>query len=146
MPPPGIDLKLRLSLREGSVYYFTERTLTSTQPHYFIVVNADPLTQQVLLLSVVTSKVEEVKRRRADSLATVVELFPKDFDVLSKLSIVDCNSLKTIPLAEFNERFVRSEIRCFNKDLPLVLRKALRRAIHASNIVADELKGLVAQP
>lgn len=146
MPPPGIDLTLRLSLREGSVYYFTERTLTSAEPHYFIVVNADPLTQQVLLLSVVTSKVEEVKRRRADCLATVVELSPKDFDVLTKLSIVDCNSLKTIPLTEFNERFTRKEIRCFDKDLTLVLRKALRRAIHASRIVADELKALVAQP
>jgi len=146
LPPPGIDLTLRLSLREGSVYYFTERTLTSAEPHYFIVVNADPLTQQVLLLSVVTSKVEEVKRRRADCLATVVEFSPKDFDVLSKLSIVDCNSLKTIPLAEFNARFVRKQISCFDKDLPIVLRKALRRAIHASRIVADELKALVAQP
>ena len=113
MPPPGIDPTLRLSLREGSVYYFTERTLTSAEPHYFIVVNSDPLTQQLLLLSVVTSKVEEVKRRRADCLATVVELSPKDFDLLTKLSIVDCNSLKTIPLAEFNERFARKEIRCF---------------------------------
>lgn len=146
MAPPGINLTLRLSLREGSVYYFAERTLTSAEPHYFIVVNADPLTQQVLLLSVVTSKVDEVKRRRADCLATVVELSPKDFEVLSKLSIADCNSLKTIPLAEFNERFIRKEIRCFNKDLPLVLRKALRRAIHASDIVSDELKALVHRP
>jgi hypothetical protein len=146
LAPRGIDLKLRLTLREGSVYYFTERTLTSAEPHYFIVVNAHPLTQQVLLLSVVTSKVEEVKRRRANCLATVVELSPENFEVLTKLSIVDCNSLKTIPLPEFNERFVRQEIRCFDKDLPLVLRKALRRAIHASNILADELKALVAQP
>ncbi|HWM25218.1 MAG TPA: hypothetical protein VNP98_10365 [Chthoniobacterales bacterium] len=146
MPPPGIDLTVRLSLREGSVYYFTERTLTSADPHYFIVVNSDPLTRQVLLLSVVTSKVEEVKRRRADCLATVVEFSPKDFNVLKKPSIVDCNSLKTIPLAEFNERFIRKEIACFDQDLPLVLRKALRCAIHASNIVTDELKALVTQP
>ena len=146
MAAAGIDLKLRLTLREGTVYYFTERTLTSAEPHYFIVVNSDPLTQQVLLLSVVTSKVEEVKRRRADCLATVVELSPKDFKVFTKLSIVDCNSLKTIPLAEFSERFARKEIQCFDKDLPLALRKALRRAIHASNILADELKALVSEP
>jgi len=146
LAPSGIDLKLRLTLREGTVYYFTERTLTSAEPHYFIVVNSDPLTQQVLLLSVVTSKVEEVKRRRADCLARVVELSPKDFKVFTKLSIVDCNSLKTIPLAEFSERFARKEIQCFDKDLPLALRKALRRAIHASNILADELKALVSEP
>jgi hypothetical protein len=146
LPPPGIDLTLRLSLREGSVYYFTERTLPSAEPHYFIVVNADPLTQQVLLLSVVTSKVEEVKRRRADCLDTVVELSPTDFDALKRPSIVDCNSLKTIPLSEFNERFVRKEIDCFDRDMPFVLRQALRRAIHASKIVTDELRALVAQP
>ena len=146
MVPPGINLKLRLTLREGTVYYFTERTLTSAKPHYFIVVNADPLAQQVLLLSVVTSKVEEVKRRRADCLATLVELGPENFGVLTKSSIVDCNSLKTIPIAEFNARFVRDEIRCFDKDLPLALRKALRRAIHASDILADELKALVTGP
>ena len=144
MAPPGLDITLRLSLREGSVYYFTERTLTSPEPHYFIVVNSDPLTQQVLLLSVVTSKVVEVKERRAGCLETVVELSPESFDVLTKPSIVDCNRLKTVPLTEFNERFQNREIRSFPKDLPPALRKALRRAIHASAIVAGELKALVA--
>jgi hypothetical protein len=43
LAPPNIDSKLRLTLREGSVYYFTERTLTSALPHYFIVVNAEPI-------------------------------------------------------------------------------------------------------
>ncbi len=146
MVPPDIDSKLRLTLREGAVYYFTERTLTSALAHYFIVVNAEPVTQQVLLLSVVTSKVEDVKRRRADRLDTLVELSPEIFDVLNKPSIVDCNSLKTIPLGEFNTRFVRGEIGCFGKDLPMPLRKALRRAIHASTILTDELKALVAHP
>lgn len=143
MVPPDIDSKLRLTLREGSVYYFTERTLTSALPHYFIVVNAEPVAQQLLLLSVVTSKVEEVRRRRAECLETLVEISPEIFDILTKPSIVDCNSLKTIPLAEFNARFVRGEIACFDKDLPAVLRKALRRAIHASDILADDLKALV---
>jgi hypothetical protein len=143
LAPPGIDLRLRLTLREGSVYYFVERSLTSPEPHYFIVVNFEPLIQQVVLLSVVTSKVAEVKRRRSASLETIVEISPDAFDVLKKASVVDCNYLKTIPLAEFNDRFVRGEIRCFDKDLPPVLRKTLRRAIHASDIVADELKALV---
>lgn len=73
-----VPLALRLSLREGSIYYFTERKLTSVQPHFHIVVN-DPLTQQVLLLTVVTSKIEKVKYRRRDCLETVVELSPEDF-------------------------------------------------------------------
>ena len=146
MAGPGIDLKLRLTLREGSVYYFAERHLTSPEPHYFIVVNSDPLAQQVLLLSVVTSRMEYVKLRRKACPETLVEIAPDVFDVLKKPSIVDCNDLKAIPLAEFNARFVRREIRCFDKDLPVALRKALRKAIHASTILAAEMKALVARP
>lgn len=98
------------------------------------------------MLSVVTSKVEEVKRRRAGCLDTLVEFSPEIFNVLTRPSIVDCNTTKTIPLTEFNARFVRGEIASFDKDLPAVLRKALRRAIHASAILTDELKALIAQP
>jgi hypothetical protein len=143
---PGIDLKLRLTLREGSVYYFAERHLTSPEPHYFIVVNADPLAQQVLLLSVVTSQVEAVKLRRQACPETIVEIAPISFSVLKKLSVVDCNDLKQVPLADFNARFMRREIRCFDRDLPVALRKALRKAIHASTILAAEIKALVARP
>ena len=59
---------------------------------------------------------------------------------------MDCNDLKQVPLAEFNARFVRKEIRCFDKDLTAALRKALRKAIHASTILSAEVKALVAKP
>ena len=146
MGATGIDLKLRLILREGSVYYFEERHLTSPEPHYFIVVNSDPLTQQVLLLSVVTSQVDSVKLRRRNCPETLVEIAPDIFAVLTKPSIVDCNDLKQVPLVEFNARFMRKEIKCFDKDLPKPLQKALRQAIHASTILAAEMKALVARP
>jgi len=142
----GIDLTLRLTLREGSIYYFAERHLTSPEPHYFIVVNSDPFAQHVLVLSVVTSQVESVKLRRKACPETLVELAPDVFDLLKKPSIVDCNDLKQIPLADFNARFVRRDIRYFDKDLPAVLRKALRKAVHASIIVPAEVKALVAKP
>jgi len=142
----GIDLKLRLSLREGTVYYFTHHTLTSPEPHYFIVVNHDPLTQKLLLLGVVTSKIEKAKLRRKECLETLVEMGENDFDVLTKPSIVDCNDLKEVPLADFNTSFVANEIKYFDKDLPVMLRKALRKAIHASTILSDEQKALVAKP
>lgn len=140
-----IDFKLRLSLREGTVYYFAHHTLSSPDPHYFIVVNSDPLGQKVLLLSVVTSKVETVKLRRKACLETVVELMPADFEVLTKPSIVDCNDLKEIPLACFNAQFGAKKIKYFDKDLPVVVRRAIRKAIHASRVVSEEFKALVAK-
>jgi hypothetical protein len=141
-----IDTKLLLSLREGTVYYFAHHTLSSPEPHYFIVINSDPLAQKVLLLAVVTSQVEKVKLRRKACLETVVELSPAVCDVFKKPSIVDCNDLKEVPLAEFNVRFVRKKIRYFDKDLPAHLRKSLRKAIHASAVLSDEQKALVGKP
>jgi len=145
LPAQRIDSKLRLTLREGSVYYFTERSLRSAESHYFVVVNSNPIAQELLLLGVVTSKVTEVKQRRRNLPETVVQISPRDLDVFKKLSIVDCNDLKQVRLAEFNARFVRNDIRYFNKDLPAPLRNALRRAIHASPLVPDEIKTLVAE-
>ncbi len=146
MAGAGIDTTLRLTLREGSIYYFTERSLTSPEPHYFIVVNSDPLAQKVLLLTVVTSQVASVKLRRQACPETLVELSPALCDVFTKPCIVDCNDLKEVPLAEFNLRFVREKIRCFDKDLPMPLRRALRKAIHASAILSGEAKALVGKP
>lgn len=141
-----VPLELRFSLREGSIFYFQERKLSSAQPHFHIVVN-DPLSQQVLLFTVVTSKIEKVKFRRRDCLDTLVELGPGDLPtILTAPSIVDCNNLTRITLTEFCERWSRDEIKTFGKDLPTPLRRALRAAIHASEILADELKDLVARP
>ena len=141
-----IDLRLRLSLREGSVYYFVERRLTSPEPHYFIVVNHDPLGQRVLLLAVLTTNIRDANRRRAKCLETLVEFVASKSNVFTKDCVADCNDLFDIPLAEFSERFSAGDITYFDKDLPLNDRRALRKAIHASDLVAPELKALVARP
>jgi hypothetical protein len=144
--PPGIDTQVRLTLREGSVYYFTDRSLTSPEPHYFVVVNSEPLKQELLLLGVCTSKVAEVKQLRRDCPETLVEITPQVCDILTKISIIDCNDLKQVRLVEFNARFVRKEIEYFDEDLPANLRNALRKAIHASKIIPQEIKALVIKP
>jgi hypothetical protein len=141
-----IDFKLRLSLREGTIYYFTDRSLTSSEPHYFIVVNSDPLTQKVVLLSVVTSQIEKVRLRRKLCPETLVELSPSICNVFKKDCIIDCNDLKEVAIGDFNTRFVGQSIRYFDKDLPTPLRKALRKAIHASALLSDEQKSLVGKP
>lgn len=43
MTPQWTDVMLRLTLRGGSVYYLQHRDLFSAEPHYFVVLNANPL-------------------------------------------------------------------------------------------------------
>ena len=144
---PGIPLELRLGLREGSIYYFQNRAHTSTEPHFHLVVNADPLGGQLVIFTVVTSKIERVKRDRRDCLETIVELGPADLpSVLTMPSVVDCNNVTRVLLDEFCARWQSGEIKAFGADVPPPLRSALRAAIHASKLVAPEIKALVAAP
>src|SRR5205823_2031000 len=87
--------------RAGTVYYFQHRRLSSVEPHYFIVVNSDPLGDELLLLAIASSKLESVRqRRRTLPPETLVEIAPTDYDEFTKQSIVDCNKLFRKSLAE----------------------------------------------
>ena len=146
MPEPKIDLRLRLGLREGSVYYFVDRRLTSREPHYLIVVNRDPLSQRVVFLAVLTTNVRDAKLRRASYLETLVEFTPSKSNVFTKHCVADCNQLFDMPLREFNERFTTGQIVYFDRDLSQDERRRLRVAIHASPVLPTEVKELVALP
>lgn len=60
--PPEVAIKA--TIRPGSVFYFLEDTLTSDEPHYFIVINIDPLTDKTLVLVCASSQIPRVRRRR----------------------------------------------------------------------------------
>ena len=133
---------LKLTLRAGSVYYFQERKLTSPEPHYFIVVNQEPFSRQLLVLTVVSSKVDNVKRLRQGLPGTLVEIGPKDYEELKVPSVVDCNVVFNKALSELAEKIQRKEV-VYKKDLPPDILNAIRLGIKASPLVEDEIKRLL---
>ncbi len=137
-----VPLEIRLTLRAGSVYYFVDHSLTSPEPHYFVVANSKPLDQELILLGVVTSSVDWVKRMRRNLPGTTIEIDPKQYDELKVASIVDCNDVKLRTLAELIEKIQRKEVR-HHKDLPKVLLSAIQAGIKASPIVDDDRKKLI---
>lgn len=137
-----IPLELRLGLRAGSVYYFQSRELSSGQPHFFVVVNREPITAKLLLLTIVTSKVEKVRIRNRERPNTVVEISPEEYNEFKVLSAVDCNVVLEKPLSELVGLVRRKEVR-YHKDLPPEIFAKIRMAIITSPLVADELKSLL---
>ena len=137
-----IPWEIRLTLRAGSVYYFQEHGLTSAEPHYFIVINSQPLEQLQVVLVVISSKIQKGKRLRADLPGTVVQIEPKDYDELKTSSIVDCNVIFRRSLSELVDRIRRKEVR-HHKDLPNQLLDAIRAAVKMSTLVEEETKALI---
>ena len=68
--PPEVQVKS--TIKPGTVYYFTEESFKSEEPHYFIVINHDPVNDEVVLMVCASSKVEKVIRRRKKIQETII--------------------------------------------------------------------------
>ena len=142
MADEPLPFGLKIGLRPGSVYYFQAREVKSPESHFFVVVNREPITTKLLLLTIVTSKVDKVKLRNRERLHTIVEISPKEYDEFKMLSAVDCNVVLEKPLSELAGLVKRKEVR-YHKDLPPEIFTKLKNAILSSPLVADELKSLL---
>ena len=99
---PGVpnETALDFFLHEGAVFYIRDRALTSREPHFFVILNHDPKTDQALLLVISSSKVEKTKKRNAHLPdKTLIEIAKNEYVDFTKNSIINCNQvfIKTKP-------------------------------------------------
>jgi hypothetical protein len=140
-----IPIEIRLSLRQGTVYYMAERGLSSAEPHYFVVLNQNPLGSKILLLLVASSQVERAQKRisrknlPSESLVVIDEAKYDDF---SKDSCIDCNTLFNKSLEELCEQWRKKEMRA-HKDLPRDLVERLIEGVKASPLISEGDKVLI---
>lgn len=109
--PPNASLPPR-----GAVFYMPSRELKSPLPHYLVVLNANAETDKYIVLSVITSQLEECRRRtekRKYAEGTLVECSPADYPVLSKSSMIDCNACIGCPTFLFRQD-LKTATRCMN--------------------------------
>jgi len=140
----NIPFDIKVSLRPGTVYYFEHRELTSSEPHYFVVLNSDPLSQQVLLMSVFTSKVDKQLRRirrAGHAEGTLVKILPSDYAELSVESCVNCNKVFSKPLVELISQW--PNIRKKPSDLSRGILDKILEGVELSTAVAEDEKALI---
>lgn len=140
--PEGLPLELKLGLRAGSVFYFEARELHSAEPHYFVVANRDPLGRQLVLLTVFSSQLENIRLRNRTRPETVVEINPAEYAELTMVSAVDCNIIFRRSLDEMIALVRQHRVR-YHRDLPAAVLEKIRAAIIASPVVDPEDKDLV---
>lgn len=136
--PP--DVQIRASIKPGAVYYFPDASLKSREPHYFIVINREPLTDTVLLLVCASSQVEKVNRRREGyPPETLVQVSPGEYSGFTRASVIDCNHVFERNINELVEKLTNGNLR-LEAEMSAALVERLRDGVVSSNLVAKRVK------
>jgi hypothetical protein len=137
--PPEI---IKSIIKPGSVFYFPDEALTSAEPHYFIVLNQNPLTDSVLILVVSSSQIIKVKHRRKNLPGTCLEIEPRQYGGFTKPSIVDCNTIFKRSLTELIDKLKINRLR-LKPEMDMLIIERLRGAVLKSSLIAEEIKKML---
>lgn len=141
--PP--EVKLKGSIQPGSVYYFPEEKFSSSNSHYFVVLNIDPLSDEVLLLVCASSQVEKVKEYCASlqlSKKTLVIVSPEEYECFTKKTIFNCNDLKIKTIQQLVDKLKRGKL-VLKAEMDETLVKKLRKAALRSPIITNKHKKML---
>jgi hypothetical protein len=135
--PPEI---IKASIRPGSVYYFREESLKSTERHYFVVINRNPRTDEVILLVCASSQIARVRQINKHSpVKTLVIIKPEEYSGFRIPSIFNCNTVfrKSVELImkKYNDKDL-----LVKPDMDLKLVDKLRNGVLVSNQIAPYIK------
>jgi len=133
--PPEIQLKA--TIKPGSVYYFVEESFRKTkEPHFFVVINHDPIENNIILLVYSSSMIENVKKRRRDCPDTLVEVKKEQYEDFTKDSIFDCNEVLDKTMGKLVNKLENNKLK-FKSEIDLSIVEKLREAVCKSEIVED---------
>jgi len=139
--PP--EVAIRSTIKPGSVYYFSEDSLYSSEPHYFIVINKDPFRERVVLLVCASSKIDKVKqRRRTCPVDTLIEITSSQYKDFRLNSIVDCNYLLEKTIGQLVDKLTHNQLWLKTK-MDFALVKRLREGVLASPLIERRIKALL---
>jgi hypothetical protein len=142
--PP--EIRIKSTIRSGSVYYFPEESFSSEEPHFFIVLNHSPVDDAVLLLVCSSSRTDAVKRRRRDlPPETLVELRKDEYTDFTEDSIVDCNNVIKRTMGYLVSKLNEGDFK-IKPAMSTDLVERLRQAVLCSPMVSGEDKELLLVP
>ena len=130
-------------LKEGSVLYFSDKTLGINDPHFFILLNKNPQSDKLILLVCSSSKIHKViKRRKRLPRKTLVEIKPSEYESFTVDSIVDCNICYVKSPDEILKKTTKSEVR-LKAEMEIKIIEKLREAFLLSPLIEKSLKNIL---
>jgi hypothetical protein len=140
------EIRILVAIQRGSVYYFEEEMLSSEEPHYFIVLNENPRTEDFLVLLVASSQVEK-RTRIANRLGfpseTLVKITPSECSLFSKDTIIDCNSTFEKTTESLIEKLETGKLKVCTEVLPPEIVEQLVAGVRASTQVSADIQEML---
>jgi hypothetical protein len=138
--PPEV---IKASIKPGSVYYFHEESLKSTEKHYFVVINRNPLTDEVILLVCASSQIAHVKLINKNCPAkTLVTIRPEDYHGFRVPSIFNCNNIFRSSIEVIMKKYNNKEL-LVKPEMDLKWVDALRNGVLASKQIESRVKSML---
>ena len=97
----------------------------------------------MLLLQVLTSKIDKALSRNAENPDLVVVITREDYRDLAVVSAAECTGLIQKTVQEIAEKMRQKELGYFQKDMPAPVLKRIREAIMKSTTISDEQKAYI---
>lgn len=139
-----------ICIEQGAIYHCrltkqnTDGTLYDGN-RFFIVLNVNPKTDEVLVLATITKKNDKTKefiKRTGEVPETLVNIKISDFPSLSQDSVVNCNNFYPMSLEELINK-IESGGKIFKHKLSKIVIDALISGMMKSNQVSPEVKRLL---
>lgn len=136
--PPEVAIKA--TIKPGSVYYFPHDSFHSTDPHYFVVINIDPINERVILLVCASSKISKIKARYTNCpVDALVKISPSQYPDFKVNSIFDCNQVIEETIDQLIERLLNKRLK-LKAEMDIRLVERLRKGVLSSRLVSGKIK------
>lgn len=140
------SIRILATINTGSVYYFEEKELSSNEPHYFVVLNQNPRTEEFLILVCASSQVEkrrQIIQRLGFPEETLVFVSPAEYAIFSKDTVIDCNRVFEKTPQTLIEKLDQNKLKVCTEVIPDAVLQKLIRGILASAQISEKIKRML---
>ncbi|MFC1612340.1 hypothetical protein ACFL29_00630 [Patescibacteria group bacterium] len=139
------EKKIKSRIQEGSVFYFSDDRFTKDIPHYYVVLNKNPLKDIILILIFATTfdtnRFMQIENSPYPQ-NTYITLTSKECSILKKPSLFDCNFVLETNVGEIISKFSSGQLK-ISGEIDVAILDKLRLGVFKSPAVAEKVKKLL---
>ena len=138
-------IQIRATIKPGSVFLFADEDYHNSTPHYYVTLNHEPLSDNVILLVCSVTFDGDVFCNIENSphaYETFVNVTAGQCSILKKDSMFDCNRVKEKTLDKLIEKLSNKELKIIGEIEKEIVDK-LRKAAILSTAIEENIKKIL---